>query len=281
MKSPLTLCADDFGLSGAVTGAILALAGSGRISATTLMVDGPEAAAGAGAAAALPGLSLGLHVTLSGERTPLRSDLAPAGKLPHVDALTARAFAGRLPLDAVSAEIERQYDRFEALVGRVPDFVDGHQHVHVLPGIRRRFLAIARRRAPAAWIRSCEERPAAIWRRGVFCWTALRSSLLSRGLSEQAAGLGLATNRGFAGLYRFGAGRDYGRLFERWLREPGRRHLIICHPAERDPADPIGEARAGEYRFLREADLGQLLAKFGLCLAGDRNEERPAAAAAE
>jgi predicted glycoside hydrolase/deacetylase ChbG (UPF0249 family) len=205
---------------------------------------------------------------LSGEQTPVKSELAPGGKLPHVDALTARAFAGRLPLDAIAAEIERQCDRFEDLVGRPPAFIDGHQHVHMLPGIRGRFLKIASRRAPGAWIRTCEERLAAIRRRGVFRWTAARSSFLSRRLSGQAAGLGLTTNRGFAGLYDFRAGRDYGRLFGRWLTDPGPAHLVICHPARSDPADPIGEARAREYDFLRNPDFDGLLASSGLHMAG-------------
>ena len=154
---------------------------------------------GAAALARLGHVSVGLHVTLSGEPTPVRSALAPDGKLPHVDALTARAFAGRLPLDAISAEIERQCDRFEDLMGRTPAFIDGHQHVHVLPGIRGRFLRIARRRAPGAWIRTCEERLSAIRRRGIFRWTAARSSLLSRGLSVQA---GKARARRQPGLRR-------------------------------------------------------------------------------
>ena len=268
MKHPLTLCADDLGLSEAISEAIVELARARRINATTLMVDGPAAAAAAAAIADIEGVALGLHVTLSGERTPLRSALAPAGRLPHVDALTARAFAGALPLDAVAAEIERQCDLFEALVGRAPAFIDGHQHVHVLPGIRGRFLAIARRRAPGAWIRSCEEGLATIWRRGAFRWTAARSSFLSRGLSAQTGRLGLRTNQGFAGLYDFGPKRDYGRLFGRWLSEPGPAHLVICHPARPDPSDRMGQARAREYGFLREGALDALLAEAGLRLAG-------------
>ena len=267
MASPLTLCADDFGLSEAINQAILDLAARGGLNATTLMVDGPEAASGVAALAGLGQVSRGLHVTVSGEPPPLRSALAPAGRLPHVDALTARAFAGRLPLAAIEAEIERQYDRFEALAGRPPDFVDGHQHVHVLPHIRGLFLRIARRRAPGAWIRTCEDRLAAIRRRGVYRWKAARSAFLSRGLSAQAARLGLGTNQGFAGLYDFRARRDYGRLFARWLAAPGPAHLVICHPAAPDPADELGEARAREYAFLRDGDLHGLIAASGLDLA--------------
>jgi len=268
MTSPLKLCADDFGHSGAINQAILELAGRRRINATTLMVDGAAAEVGAAAIAGIDGVAVGLHVTLSGEQVPVRSALAPEGRLPHVDALTARAFAGRLPRDAIAAEIERQYDRFEQLMGRPPAFVDGHQHVHVLPVIRGIFLEIAHRRAPPAWVRTCEESLAKIRRRGIFRWTAIRSALLSRGLSARAAGLGLATNRGFAGLYDFRAGRDYGQLFARWLSEPGPDHLVICHPARPDPADPLGEARANEYHFLRDGDLDGLLAASGLRMGG-------------
>jgi chitin disaccharide deacetylase len=267
MASPLTLCADDFGLSKAVNEAILDLAARGRLNATTLMVDGPEAASGVAALDRTGNVALGLHVVLSGEPTPLKSALAPAGRLPHVDALTARAFLGRLPLAAIEAEIERQYDRFEELAGRPPDFVDGHQHVHVLPRIRGLFLRIARRRAPGAWLRTCEDRLGAIRRRGVYRWKAARSAFLSRGLSAQAAGLGLGTNHGFAGLYDFRARRDYGRLFGRWLAAPGRAHLIICHPAAPDPADELGEARAREYAFLRDGEIEGLIAAAGLELA--------------
>ncbi|MDB5671522.1 MAG: hypothetical protein JWO25_2481, partial [Alphaproteobacteria bacterium] len=213
-----------------------------------------------------------LHVTLSGETVPAPSELAPDCRLPNVDALAARAFAGRLPLAAIAAEIERQYDRFEAMTGRRPDFVDGHQHVHVLPGIRRLFLAAARRRAPDAWIRTCEESAATIWRRAAFRWTALRSSLLSRGLSAQAERIGLRTNLGFAGLYDFRARPDYGALFGRWLVGSGVRPLIICHPSRPDAADPIGAARVEEYRFLASSQAAALLAQAGLSLEGPAHD---------
>jgi predicted glycoside hydrolase/deacetylase ChbG (UPF0249 family) len=219
------------------------------------MVDGPEARAAATRIARLPGVALGLHVTLSGAEIQVRSDFAPDGRLPSADALAARAFTGRLPLAEIAREIERQYDRFETLAGGAPAFVDGHQHVHVLPGIRALFLAAARRRAPDAWIRSCEERASTIWERGAFRWLALRSALLSRGLSAAAARAGLRTNKGFAGLYDFKARCDYGRLFELWQVSPGEAPLLICHPALADRSDPIGAARAREYDFLKSRPL--------------------------
>jgi predicted glycoside hydrolase/deacetylase ChbG (UPF0249 family) len=231
------------------------------------MVDGPEARASAEAIHGFPHCALGLHVTLSGGATSFRSALAPAGHLPSADALALRAFAGRLPRAAITDEIERQFDRFEDLAGRAPAFVDGHQHVHVLPIVRTLFLAAIRRRAPAAWVRSCEEDLAAIRRRGPYRWRAWRSSLLSRGFGAAARRAGLRANRGFAGLYDFRSGANYGALFERWLIAPGEAPLLICHPARADPADPIGAARTREYDFLKSRCLEELLAPAGLHLA--------------
>ena len=180
MASPLTLCADDFGQSGAVNEAILELAGRQTdLNATTSWSTGPRRRQGSPALAAGGMRSRSVSTSsLSGERTPLESAWRRAGRLPHVDALTARAFRG--PPSARSdleAEIERQCERFVDLAAGRRTFVDGHQHVHVLPRIRGRFLRIARRRAPGAWIRTCEEKLAAIWRRRVYRWMAARSAL--------------------------------------------------------------------------------------------------------
>ncbi len=40
------------------------------------------------------------------------------------------------------AEIEAQIDAFEQATGRRPDFIDGHQHVHGLPGVRKALIAV-------------------------------------------------------------------------------------------------------------------------------------------
>lgn len=44
--------------------------------------------------------------------------------------------AGEVALPQVREELEAQLSRFRELLGRAPTHVDGHQHVHVLPGAR-------------------------------------------------------------------------------------------------------------------------------------------------
>ena len=249
-----TLCADDFGASASICDAILSLGHSGRINATSVMVTGSEVDAAAPDLAALPAVAAGLHVTLTDGQATRPSDFAPGGILPHVDRLTVAALARRLPLDEIAAEVERQFDRFEALFGAAPAFVDGHQHSHVLPGIRGVVLGIAARRAPRAWVRTCEDKMEAIMRRGVSRWRATRSALLSAGMTAAAAHRGLTCNAGFAGLYDLGGSADYAALFPRWLEAPGPHHLVICHP-DRNGTSGRGMAanRAREYRYLAES----------------------------
>ena len=48
--------------------------------------------------------------------------------------------------------------------GRPPDFIDGHQHVHLFPQVRDAVLKVAAEAAPDAWLRQCG-RPRAARRR--------------------------------------------------------------------------------------------------------------------
>jgi chitin disaccharide deacetylase len=114
----LIVNADDLGLSPGVNDGIFAAHAGGIVTSASLMVRWPAAAAAAAWASDFPGLGLGLHVDLGewachgGEWRPLYE------VVPLADG------------DAVAAEVGRQLDRFRALVGRDPDHLDSHQHVH-------------------------------------------------------------------------------------------------------------------------------------------------------
>ena len=208
--------------------------------------------------------AIGLHLVLT-EEAPLTAmpRLAPAGELPHLHRLEALA-ARALPLDEIAAEVDAQFVAFADALGRPPAFVDGHQHAHALPGIREIVLAAVRRHAPGAWLRTCEERPLALLARP---WRgkALASAFRSRGLRRQATGQGTATNRGFAGHYGFAG--DYRAIFPGFLRRPGLRHLVMCHPGSDTRAgDAIAAARPVEAVALWTLPLARLAAAHGLTL---------------
>lgn len=264
MTSRLILCADDFAISPAVSGAIAELAADGKINATSCMAIMPGWRADQRLLADLPeGVAIGLHVVLT-DLAPLTgaSALAPGGTLPRLGQLARLSVIGGLPLDAIRAEIEAQFDRFADAAGRPPAFVDGHQHCHHLPHIRRLVLEVTARRSPGAWLRDCTDRPSGMAARP-FAIKAFRSAAWSARFAKDAAALGLETNHGFAGHYDFR--RSLEGLFARFLARPGRRHLVMCHPGAGDLAgDSIAAARRAEYAVLKTLPVRELAEAAGL-----------------
>jgi len=268
---PMVLCADDYALAPGVSGAIRELIAAGRLTATSCMALMPGWPAEAPALAALAGRAdIGLHLTLT-DHPPLGAmpGLAPGGRLPGLGALIARALARRIDRAEVAAELERQFDAFEAAFGRPPDHIDGHQHVHQLPAVREAVLDLRRRRAPGAYLRVCCEAPARILGRGAAA-RALVIDRLGRGLRRLARDAGVPANDGFAGVRDFSAGEDYPAMMRRWLIRPGPLPLAMCHPgrvdAELAAADPVTAPREAELAHLASDAFAADLAAAGLRL---------------
>lgn len=263
----LILCADDFGFSRDVSATIAGLAKTGKLNATSCMAVMPGWASDAALLDDLPDtVQIGLHLTLTGER-PLTAmpRLAPGGMLPAINPLGRMAARRTLPLDEVTGEVAAQFDAFVAARGRAPDFVDGHQHSHALPGIREIVLAEVARRAPKAWVRDCSDRLSAMLARPFF-GKAIASAWQCRGLRADAAAHGLACNDSFAGHYDFAG--DWPALFPKFLRRPRSVHLVMCHPGSgHRPGDAIAAARPLEAQALRGWSIADMAAAEGLAFS--------------
>ena len=175
---------------------------------------------------------------------------------------------GALPRPEVQAEIadeiDRQMRRFIEVFGAPPDHVDGHQHVHLLAPVAPIVLAALVRHGWRPWLRDSADRPDRILARGTSLKKALGLALLARGFASRARQQGFATNDGFAGFSSFDASVPYARQFTRYLRAPGRDHLVMCHPGYADEAlralDPVVETREQELRFLLSPEFERCLA---------------------
>jgi hypothetical protein len=260
----LTLCADDFALSRPISETIVDLADRGKVNAISCMAAMPGWEADCALLSSLPrNVEIGLHIVLT-EIAPLTSAsrLAPSGHLPLLARFEHLARRHQLPLAEVRAEVEAQIERFAVNMGRAPDFVDGHQHVHVVGQAREAVLDVVARCAPSAWVRNCSDAPTAILARP-FRLKAIGSAYHSRGLERQAGRRGLRSNRGFSGHYGFAG--DYTLIFPRFLVRPGPDHLIMCHPgAGRCANDSIADARVAEAQALRRLPVRDLAAAAGL-----------------
>lgn len=271
---PIVICADDYGLSEGVSTAIEELIERGRLSATGAMTGLPGWKRRAGALKALVArhpADIGLHFTLTGQRalSPARG-LARNGRLPEIGPLILRTLAGTLPREAVRDELRAQLDAFEDEWGAPPDFIDGHQHAHALPGIRGIIFAelTSRYGARPPWLRNCTEPASWARQRKLGLRKALIVGTLAAGSAPQAAKAGIATNDSFRGLYGFTADPPYRAVFRASLSGPGTRVLVHCHPGIVDDElrrlDPLLEPRERELAYFRSESCGEDLERAGV-----------------
>jgi len=269
------LCADDYGAAPGVSAAICELISRGRINATSVMVAAPHFSNDAAAALAKLNsgekrAALGLHVTLTGPLRPLSTNFAPLrqGRFPPLNAMLRLATARRLPRKPLTDEIAAQLEKFIDVFGCPPDFLDGHQHIHLFPQVRDAFLKVVAERAPGAWVRQCG-RP----RRGLRLrdHKALVLDILSLGFRRRAKKFGIAVNPAFAGSYAFMARANYTKLFPRFLSGLPDGGLIMCHPgvvdAELKGLDSLTTLREQEFAYFSSNTFLQVLAEHNVALA--------------
>jgi chitin disaccharide deacetylase len=118
----LIVNADDFGLTAGINAGIVHAHERGIVSSTTLMVRHVAAAAAAAYLRARPALGCGLHVDLWDSAPDTRPGAAGQWQVLYRRCDEDAA--------AVEAEVRAQVARFRELVGRDPDHLDTHQHVH-------------------------------------------------------------------------------------------------------------------------------------------------------
>ena len=265
----LAFCADDVGLVAGVAATVASLASLRRLSAASCITTAPawatEGAAVAAATTGQAGFELGLHFNLT-EGAPRSAELArswPA--LPGLERLIALAHLGRLPLAALASEFRAQLDAFTAAVGRPPAYVDGHQHVHHLPGIRTLVLdalATMRTRGELPAVRNTGH----VVGPGHGCKRMLIEQTGGRALQGLLRDRRVRHNIALLGVYDFG-GADYRGLVRGWLAAaPVEGGLVFCHPnlGEASAADPIGAARRHEAAYFASTAFADDLAEAGV-----------------
>ena len=274
------LCADDYGISPGVNDGIRELVLRGRINATSVMVAAPyfnedEAAALDTLNSGKKRAALGLHVTLTAPFKPLSVNFVPSreGQFLPLNNMLRAAATRRLRSDALVTEIATQLRTFIDAFGRPPDFLDGHQHVHLFPQVRDAFLQVVARGAPDAWVRQCGRSRAS---RRATDRKALTLDILSVGFRRKAKRMGVPTNPAFAGTYAFNANANFAKIFPRFLSGLPNGGLIMCHPGRVDTQlkalDSLTTLREHELAFFSSNAFPKVLAEYGVALARPTGE---------
>jgi predicted glycoside hydrolase/deacetylase ChbG (UPF0249 family) len=270
------LCADDYGISPSVSGAIRDLVMRSCINACSVMVVSPsftrpEARSLGILNAGGRRVAIGLHLTLTAPFRPLTADFAPLvdGTFPRLQDLMRASFLRRLERARLEAEVDAQVAAFAAAFGQAPEFIDGHRHVHLLPLVRDAVLAATRKLGPDAWARQCAASGA--WLARLSDPKGILVHWLSGSFRRRARAAGVPTNPAFAGTYTYRVDADFAALFPRFLAATPDAGLIMCHPgrvdSELERLDPLTSLREREYDYFLSEAFRQALAEHDVTLA--------------
>lgn len=266
---PLTqacICADDFGLASGVDHGIAALAESGRLTAISCLSTGPTFGADASMIRDLD-VDIGLHLNFT-------ESLGQSGLYMPIGKLILSTYLRTLPASRIHDQVNNQLDLFESTMGRTPDFVDGHLHIHQLPQIRESLIKQLTRRYghhASFWIRDTSPGKLSTSLPLAQRFKArLIGSLGASRLRALAMREAFKMNEGgFFGVYDFARPHPpYPQMLEGWLREMRSGALLMVHPAQSiQPGDLFGKDRIEEYQVLGSQTFENLLIKTGVRLA--------------
>ncbi len=275
----IVICADDFGISSGVNQGILELAANGRLSAVSCLAETAGFRPSASALLTLP-VDIGLHVNFT-------EPCAAGSGFLSLPRLIALSYLRRLDRQGIVTAIERQCTAFEAALGRAPDFIDGHQHVHQLPIIRHALLEVIERRyaGKKLWLRSTRMAGGWFARSPYRRKAAIIAMLGNKALCQMVGAHGWRMNRRLLGVYDFSASSErYAELLRHWLTCAQAGDLLMCHPAKTATAnDPLGEQRVREFAVFSDTRFHAWLAKNDVAVGrlsengtGRRPENLPA-----
>ena len=277
---PIWLCADDYGISPAVSKAIRDLVVQGRLNATSVMVAAPsfdrsEAGSLKMLNAGARRVAIGLHVTLTGPFKPMSPGFRPTRDgtfLSLAEMMVRGTAAAARPQHARHRDRDAAREPSSTQFGQPPDFVDGHQHVHLFPQVREALLDVVKEMAPQAWVRQCG---------GVRALAAADLGLQdadSRCAEPKVprAGGGSGASRPIrrlpAPMISAGRPRRISRGCSRaFSASLPARSVVMCHPgfvdAELERLDPLTTQREREYAYLAGEAFPAVLRAHGVALA--------------
>jgi predicted glycoside hydrolase/deacetylase ChbG (UPF0249 family) len=281
----LIVNADDLGWTEGVNRGITESHRKGLVTSASLLANGRAFAGAIGIAQNNPALGVGVHLNLSDGLPVARADavktlLNRAGELhggPEVFLL--RIAKGNLELSAVEQEWDAQIQKIRNS-GLEPTHLDGHKHIHMLPGLFEIAVRLAKKYRIAAIRISLEEsRLRAMLSEGSNRKNALRLKqglqarllkLLARDARELAERAGLAITDYFCGIAQTGILRREG--IEQLLKNlPEGTTELMCHPGYadddlRDSPTRLQGSRKSELTILTDPAIRKVVAIGGIRL---------------
>src|SRR3990167_4878440 len=270
MINQIILCADDYSQNDDICVGILSLLDKKRLNATSCLVN--EASWHTTHQALNPfkkKVYIGLHFNLTfGKPLSKLWKKKVGGSFNGLRPLFRRCFLIGYLKDAIAAEMNAQMDAFTHAMGKSPDFIDGHQHVHQLPGIRDVLIELHTKQKWTGFIRNTSNGLNDYLSLSGFPKRQLIALLGGNAIRNLLSQQNIATNTRFAGIYNFKNAVNYRDYFKQFLKLSQQGSLIMCHPGTRsnDTHDPLYQSRYHEYDYLMSDAFLEDLAVAGISL---------------
>jgi len=216
-----------------------------------------------------PALEAGLHLVLAGGPLVSRSGdvpslLAAGTPISGYRAFLARSVTGRVHMNDIEREIRAQVARLRATGLRLTH-LNGHQHLHVLPGVIEIVARVARE-VGIGYVRIPEERVLPSTPRAAQIWSL---GLLARRARRILHTAGVATNDRAIGI--LDAGHLSSSRLQAGLRGAHGLTEVVAHPGAGNAAIALEHAWGydwdGEREALSDGRLRSALAAGGTGLA--------------
>ena len=281
----LIVNADDLGWTDGVNRGIVEAHRKGLVMSTTLLANGRAFEGALEAARQNPELGIGVHLNLGDGRPTAPADevrglLNGAGELDGAtEGLLLRIASRRLRMEEVEREWDAQIGKIRGS-GIAPTHLDGHKHVHMLPGLFELALQLAKKHGIRAIRVANEEsslRSALSAGAGHSASVMLKQGARARGLKllardarKMAVHEGIATSDYFCGITQTGVLTREG--LEEFLEKlPEGTTELMCHPGYVDEdlrrtATRLQESRKGEVDILTDESIRKTVASRGIRL---------------
>lgn len=285
MLKNLIVNADDLGWTDGVNRGIADAHRRGLVMSSSLLANGRAFSGGVALAQSNPGLGVGVHLNLSdGPATApscsVKTLLNAQGEMEGGPESLLLKIATR---DLLPEEVEREWDAQIQKVrdaGIQPTHLDGHKHVHMLPGLFQIALRLAKKHGiHAVRISHEDSKLRAVLSEGKHQQTGIlvKQGVQARGLkllARDARGManraGIATADYFCGIAQTGVLMREG--VERLLQIlPEGTTELMCHPGYTDEElrqtrTRLQESRQTELDILTDAAIRKLVATQGIRL---------------
>jgi hopanoid biosynthesis associated protein HpnK len=281
----LIVNADDLGWTEGVNRGIAAAHRNGIVTSASLLANGAAFASSVALARSTPGLGVGVHLNLTdgapvAPRELVASLVNAAGEFEGgPEGLLLRIAKRDVALREVEQEWDAQIEKVRE-AGIQPTHLDGHKHVHMLPGLLEIALRLAKRHGIGA-MRVAHEasslRAALSTGDDLHTTVVLKQGVQARGLKllardarEQAERAGISTADYFCGIAQTGEMTREG--VARLLRSlPEGTTELMCHPGYADEdlqntATRLQGSRQTELEILTDVGIRNLVASQGIRL---------------